>query len=249
MKKFCLVIAVFLLTHTVYAQFIVYEADQGTTPYTDYQVFETHSVDLTLWSTTFDMRIKNTGDSPIRVRIKVESFTNTNGEAEFCVNGLCSSPVFQGDIYPLNADYLEIQPGELQPYAGGTKFGNMTTGIDQTQPVDYVLKFFQINEAGNEIGTPLHVICRYTNTAVATEDIEQAEAPSIYPNPADDVITISQPLAKVSGIKICDMSGKLIKQYNISDNTIDISELNQGMYLVLLFNDEKIISHQKLMVK
>ena len=251
MKKFFIIISIFLLSNNAYSQFIVYEIDEGTTPYTDYQVFETHSTNLTLPSTTFDFRIKNTGSSPIKVRIKIESLINTNGDAEMCVNGLCSSPVFQGDIYPLNADYLEIQPGGLQPYADGSKFGNLETGIDPSQPVDYVLKFYQVNDNGNEIGTPLHVICRYTSNSSGINDFKQKDLPFVYPNPAKDVITISHSSTKISNIKIFDITGKQIEGLNISDNkqAIDISDLQQGLYLVSLFDDKKLVSQQKLIVK
>ena len=251
MKKFYLIIAVFLFSYNAYSQFIVYEADEGTTPYTDYQVFETHSIDLLLPSTTFDFRIKNIGSNPIKVRIKVESLINTNGNAEFCVNGLCSSPVFEGDIYPLNAEYLEIQPGGLQPDADGSKFGNLETGIDPSQPVDYVLKFYQVNDAGNEIGTPLHVICRYSANPTSVNSIEETGIPYIYPNPANDVINVKNSSVEISGIKICDITGKIVKQLGITNNeqVVDISDLNNGLYLVSIFKDKKIISQQKLVVK
>jgi len=251
MKNIYLLISILLLGYNVNAQFIVYEIDQGTTPYTDYQVFETHSTDLTLPSTTFDFRIKNTGNSPIKVRIKIESLINTNGDAEMCVNGLCSHPVFQGDVYPLNTSYLVIQPGGLQPYANATKFGNYETGIDPSQPVDYVLKFYQVNDNGYEIGTPLHIICRYTSNSSGINDFKQTDSAFVYPNPAKDVITISHSSTKISNIKIFDITGKQVKGINISDNkqTIDISDLQQGLYLVSLFDDKKIVSQQKLIVK
>jgi len=251
MKKIYLFLSIFLLAYNVNAQFIVYEVDEGTTPYTDYQVFETHSTDLTLPSTTFDFRIKNTGSSPIKVQIKVESLINTNGDAELCVNGLCASPVFQGDIFPLNADYLEIQPGELQPDANATKFGNYGQGIDPSQPADYVLKFYQINDNGNEIGTPLHIICRYTNDSSGINDIKQTDLPFVYPNPANDVIAISHSSTKISNIKIFDITGKQVKSLNLQDGkqTIDISDLQQGLYLISLFDKKNIVSQQKLIVK
>ena len=251
MKKIYLSVAILFFSYIVHSQFIVYEIDQGRTPYTDYQIFETHSLDLTLGSTTFDFRIKNTSDSPIKVRIKVESLINTTGDGELCVNGLCSHPIYQGDIYPLNADYLEIQPGELQPYANGSKWGNYSAGIDPSKPADYVLKFYQINNAGSEIGTPLHVICRYTAESSAVDNLGQTSDVSIYPNPADDVLTIDNSAAQVTGIKIYDMTGKLVKQSDISNYTqaIDISDLNPGIFLVSLSGDKKIISQQKLIVK
>jgi hypothetical protein len=68
----------------------------------------------------------------------------------------------------------------------------------------------------------------------------------IYPNPANNQVTIHNQSAE-SQLIIYDSSGKLVMQYAMSTekNTIDISALPKGLYLMVLKN-EKTIRTSKL---
>ena len=54
----------------------------------------------------------------------------------------------------------------------------------------------------------------------------------MYPNPAENYITIES--VKDAEVKIYSVNGQMLSQQNISEgiNTIDISDLNAGMYFV-----------------
>ena len=54
----------------------------------------------------------------------------------------------------------------------------------------------------------------------------------MYPNPAENNITIES--VKDAEVKIYSVNGQMLSQRNISEgvNTIDISNLNAGMYFV-----------------
>ncbi|MDD3740684.1 MAG: T9SS type A sorting domain-containing protein [Bacteroidales bacterium] len=68
---------------------------------------------------------------------------------------------------------------------------------------------------------------------------------SIYPNPARDFISFS--IEKNVDLIITDLSGRIVKNCNcVTGNTkIDISELNSGMYMIIINDGNKIYS-QKL---
>ncbi len=55
---------------------------------------------------------------------------------------------------------------------------------------------------------------------------------TMYPNPAKDFVTIES--AKAAVVKIYSINGQMLSQQNISEgiNTIDISDLNAGMYFI-----------------
>ena len=57
----------------------------------------------------------------------------------------------------------------------------------------------------------------------------------LVPNPANSVISISGDFEKVN-CKIIDINGKLVKEvtHHNAANTIDVSELSNGVYSVLL---------------
>ena len=51
----------------------------------------------------------------------------------------------------------------------------------------------------------------------------------LYPNPAKDILNFSE---KVSGVKIMDVSGKIIRQFSISLKSIDITSISKGFYFI-----------------
>jgi len=232
------------------AQFIVYEEDEGLTPYTDYQIFETHSLDLNQQETLFDFRIKNTGSSPIFVRIHIDSVINSNGDAELCIDDLCSYPVLQGDFFPLDHP-ITVQPGQLAPFASTSKFANRAKGIDPNKAVDFVLKFYQEDSLGNQIGTPLHVRCRYTPLGMGISNSINANDITIAPNPVKTSFSLQiNSTANISSLLIRDLLGREITTipYNntTKSNGIDISDLKNGIYFIQLMNNDKVIGTKKL---
>jgi hypothetical protein len=63
-----------------------------------------------------------------------------------------------------------------------------------------------------------------------------AEAISLYPNPASDIINISNNSnVELEGITVYDMNGRIVIQHNVTNNsrhqTINVSELSSGIYM------------------
>ncbi len=65
---------------------------------------------------------------------------------------------------------------------------------------------------------------------------------SVSPNPTNGIVTVSLPELVNANLTVSDISGKLLKNYSISNTqksvSIDLSDLNSGLYFV------KIISGQ-----
>lgn len=72
----------------------------------------------------------------------------------------------------------------------------------------------------------------------STEDIDQ-QALSVYPNPATDMITISE-YNDGDIIEISDLSGRLIFKSEDSKETIDISSFDSGVYVLSLKNKKQL---------
>jgi polyhydroxybutyrate depolymerase len=99
----------------------------------------------------------------------------------------------------------------------------------------------------NDIDYTTEIYKFFTNTMDFPSNVENQAAilSDIYPNPASNFINIGIDNANVS---IFDITGKLVLNNTSSNNqTIDISSLSEGMYIVKLNNDGKI-SEQKLHV-
>ncbi len=65
---------------------------------------------------------------------------------------------------------------------------------------------------------------------------------SIYPNPAQDILTIESEGVIVDKIYVQDVTGNIVKTVIANTNTIDISELANGIYFIKLMDSENNIT-------
>ena len=78
---------------------------------------------------------------------------------------------------------------------------------------------------------------------------------TLYPNPAQDEITLVVSTTDIEGgrIELYDAQGRLVKQVNLTFNggqvSLNISDLENGVYMVSVKNDQGIIGHAKLVKK
>lgn len=84
-----------------------------------------------------------------------------------------------------------------------------------------------------------------------TNGVEDAifGAISIYPNPASDVLNISDMNQSINSIVIVDMIGKVVYSTNTNSETItvDVSTFNTGTYFITFINVDGFSSTQKFM--
>lgn len=75
-------------------------------------------------------------------------------------------------------------------------------------------------------------VTNFTN--LATTEIKPVKSEiKIYPNPFSDVLNISD-IEKVKSISIMDASGKMVRSFDKPDAQLRLSDLNSGMYMVIL---------------
>ncbi|CAI8257265.1 MAG: Glucan endo-1,3-beta-glucosidase A1 [Cryomorphaceae bacterium] len=73
----------------------------------------------------------------------------------------------------------------------------------------------------------------YQENLTNSINIDNKNKYTVFPNPANDVLTIQG--KNVSSIKIFNIYGNIVLYKNVNDNkTVDVSILNKGMYLVEL---------------
>ncbi|MCP4177509.1 MAG: T9SS type A sorting domain-containing protein [bacterium] len=75
---------------------------------------------------------------------------------------------------------------------------------------------------------------------------------SIYPNPSKNIITINnESQINISKIKLVDLLGKEVKEIIVSNTdkqVIDVSELNTGVYSIVIFDKNNNIVNKRLIV-
>jgi hypothetical protein len=63
----------------------------------------------------------------------------------------------------------------------------------------------------------------------------------IYPNPARDQFHILNDVSAEASVNIYDLQGKMIMSQQVNDNTVDVSNLAHGIYIIKLINNDKIV--------
>lgn len=77
----------------------------------------------------------------------------------------------------------------------------------------------------------------YVNIILSSKEVELGQL-KIFPNPAKNKIYIENPEGfKTESISIIDISGQKIKEFEMNENYIDISEISPGIYLFKLVHE------------
>jgi len=88
-------------------------------------------------------------------------------------------------------------------------------------------------------------VAKYAQTNVGISDWS-ASSISIYPNPVNDKLSIVNNQLAIKNVEITDLAGKTMVSRQISDNNsnieIDLSDLNHGMYVVLIRTDKELFT-------
>ena len=88
----------------------------------------------------------------------------------------------------------------------------------------------------------------YETSELSTKDFSASNV-KVYPNPATDKLTIETNNVNLSSIEIYNLLGKkVLEQNKLSNNTINISNLSNGVYMLKLNSDNMSIT-KKLIVK
>jgi hypothetical protein len=81
----------------------------------------------------------------------------------------------------------------------------------------------------------------YDFTPVGNVDITIDKEVSLYPNPAEDIVTVALSDKTNASIQITDLKGKILLEKSTNDETetnININALPAGLYLVKVISDE-----------
>ncbi len=119
----------------------------------------------------------------------------------------------------------------------------MTTSVTPTTSTVYMVTATELGCSANAFVTVTVSNCNGIKELVAN-------GISIYPNPTNGVVTISisSELAGSASVEVYDAIGKLVIKDTLSDdtNTINLSKLQDGMYMFKIINNDKAIKVGKV---
>lgn len=143
-------------------------------------------------------------------------------------------------IYKKGGTNLETHDTLMSPFYATLPHHWRTEYIDITSYAtnDVLVKFESYNKKGNNLYID-NIWVYEGNEPVGVNETVTANQVSIYPNPANEVITVNISDESLSRIEIYDITGKLVlSQTTIQEETtIDLKDLNSGMYLINIISE------------
>jgi hypothetical protein len=133
-----------------------------------------------------------------------------------------------GSSFTLNLD--TVNPPVANSFTDFTN-GDPITGLAVS--TTYFWSIDAVNCAGTTAGT---VWTFTTDAALSIEDNEIAQPFKVYPNPTSDILNIKTSL-EIDNVSVFNLLGQRVANFtknNISNDSINISELSQGLYLVII---------------
>lgn len=188
--------------------------------------------------------VYNTSSSDINMKIEFVSVQNGDqNEMELCF-GQCYTGIEVGKSYPLNG-VITIAPGQHQT-SSGDHFLNLDSG-NGSDVLDYVFKFYQVNDQGFQIGTPLTFTYRY-DPNMGIPDKEKM-AISVYPTVVEDMMMVDS--NEELEMEVYSLLGSLVKSTELSrgKNQISMSDLASQVYLVRFKNENGDMLTKKIIIK
>lgn len=244
MKKI-LLSALVLLTFSVnaIAQFTVSKTD-GTSV-SNGQTLSFNSIVYA--QASLALKINNTSTGAINVRMTCQSMSNTNGLLmEVCFGPDCYGTTSVNDVFPASGS-VNIATGGIDTSA---HFFNSDLGISTSSPVDYVFKIYQVNNFGNEMGTPFIFTYRHDAT-LSNNTVEELNTKSVTVKSTIVESKLDLEVNSKSNFTIYDLNGKqvLASKLEYGIQSVDVSNFASGVYLINFVNEKGATSSLKFIKK
>lgn len=140
---------------------------------------------------------------------------------------------------------------DLFPYDAGTEDG---TEYELSNPATTPQGTIESIQGTGPFNSEKVATLTFTLQSVLSTAEEKLSALTIFPNPANDIISIKNPnFINLKSIEIYSVLGSLSKEISFSKNaqnpSIDVSDLNSGIYLLKLNTVEELSKFQKIVLK
>ncbi|UKB85657.1 T9SS type A sorting domain-containing protein [Chryseobacterium sp. MEBOG06] len=212
--------------------------DDGT-PIADGEVFTYNSTDEDV--ATLHYKIKNTSASSVKVRIKIMSIQNAAGSGfQFCYLSTCLPSVAANAVYPSNTSLpINIAANSETPSTGYNMW-NSNAGSG-AYPIDYVIKYYLVNNLNTEYGTPVTITYRYDPNATLTVD-EVKKNKNSFANIPETLINSSLRIVSEENgsYSLYNTEGRFLLTGSLKkgNEEINVSNLNAGIYTIILKNSQ-----------
>lgn len=114
-----------------------------------------------------------------------------------------------------------------------TQYTYTVAGLTGPTPVKFAFRYFVTNGGPSGANSDIIGIDTFSvDRTLSTDDFFKNNF-AVYPNPATDVINISNVNSlEISAATITDINGRIVKEFRSSIESINISDLNSGVYFL-----------------
>ena len=176
--------------------------------------------------------------------------TSTNGEPAL-VPGLCLGDISQTYGYGTNIIQFDNEEGAISFYGhGGRGLGNCLVlhNIENDFTIALATNDFSAIAQFQNLNLLMDLICyawdnmELTDCTLNTQEDQRESNLTIYPNPAKTTLKIDTDF-NIDAVKVRDMQGRIcLTATNV--RSIDIEELETGMYILEIFSGSQSISRK-----
>ena len=195
-----------------------------------------YSVDLT--SITFTTQRSNTGVRTYVVRSSTDAF-GANLQASIAPAN-ANLVVQTGNIFFFNADNSNVQTGSTITLSGAA-----FTALES--PITFRFYGYNAEQAGGNFSIDNVIISGNINTLSTNSN--QIEGLKMYPNPLKgNTLHLTSTANTEMSVQIFDVLGKEVLKSNVTNNTVNVSGLNAGVYIVKITEEGKTAT-RKLVIQ
>lgn len=135
-------------------------------------------------------------------------------------------------------------------YDSGTDDGiNYTSGNNASTPFAPITMATGTPTNGNAMAT---ITFDYVSSTLSNDDFESVENVKVYPNPAKDVLNISNSASNLASAELYNVLGKrvnLLSATTLDNITINLRGLQSGVYILRLKNTDGDSSTRKVIIE
>lgn len=120
-----------------------------------------------------------------------------------------------------------------------TQYSYTVSGLSGLTPVRFAFRYFVTNGGPSGANSDLIGIDTFSVDRPLSTDSFFNQNFAVYPNPANNVLNILPKNGNaINYFSISDLNGRTVASGNLTNNSIDVSSLSQGVYLVTIETEE-----------
>lgn len=247
MMKKIILMAGLLITSLAQAQDIT--VFNGDVEITEGYVFTSTSLDADN-PDKLDIHVKNISTEDIRLKLKMVSLQNADGNEffiQFCFGGNCYFSVEEGTtVGPVNSNGLVLAPNEEN--SEDDHFFSVYPGDTNTEDVIYNIAVIEVDIDGNQIGEPLRNFSYKYSPFASVNDLNGLKNIGIAINNTVVSKTLNVNANLNAKLELFDITGKQLKTVAITNGSqsVDLSGLNAAVYIARFTTEENKTSQVRI---